>query len=121
MIVVSDHGFELERFPDYFKYSHYEAPNGIFIGAGPAFRSVKLEALSVYDVMPLMTRLRGLPVADDLEGQLPTAALDEAYLGQHPARRLASYGTRERPELAAGSEEVDAEMLDRLRALGYIQ
>lgn len=124
VVVLSDHGFELEQFPGGLRRYHHAhtSPAGILLGAGPAFRAGRVEGLSVYDVLPLMAYLKGLPVARDLNGRLPVELLNPALLAAQPPRGVDSYGTRATPaDLAAGVEAVDDEMLERLRALGYIQ
>jgi hypothetical protein len=119
VIVVSDHGFHLEGARG---YNHTQAPPGVFLAAGPAFRPGRVEGLSVLDVMPLLLYLKGFPVAEDLDGRLPTEVLQPGLLASIPPRRIASYGSRgEAPAHPEGSSEVDAEMMERLRALGYLR
>lgn len=119
VIVVSDHGFQLEG---RHSYEHGEAPAGIFLAAGPAFRPGRVDGLSVLDVMPLLLFLKGFPVAEDFDGELPVQVLDPGLLASKPPRRIASYGTRERAVPGAhGTAEADAQMLERLRALGYLK
>jgi type I phosphodiesterase/nucleotide pyrophosphatase len=119
VIVVSDHGFKLEGPRG---YSHAQAPAGAFLAAGPAFRPGRVAGLSVLDVMPLLLYLKGFPVAEDFDGRVPTEALQPGLLASRPPRRIASYGRRGREgQHLEGSSEVDAEMLERLRALGYLQ
>ncbi len=123
VVVLSDHGFELEDFPGGLRrYHHRSAPPGIFLAAGPAFMAGRAEGLSVYDVMPLLAWLKGLPLARDLQGRLPAELLRPELLAAQPPRSVDSYGSRASAgDLAAGSEAVDDEMLERLRALGYVQ
>ncbi len=119
IIVVSDHGFQLEGAQS---YTHSQAPAGIFLAAGPAFRPGRIEGLSVLDVLPLLLFLKGFAVAEDFDGKLPVQALDPVLLAARPPRRIASYGTRGRTaHVAPGAADVDAQMLERLRALGYLQ
>jgi hypothetical protein len=119
VIVVSDHGFQLERPRG---YNHTQAPAGVFLAAGPAFQPGRVEGLSVLDVMPLLLYLKGFPVAEDFDGRLPVEALQPRLLAASPPTRIASYGRRGEggPHLA-GSSDVDAEILERLRALGYLR
>jgi type I phosphodiesterase/nucleotide pyrophosphatase len=119
VIVVSDHGFQLED--EHGGYNHTRAPAGVFLAAGPAFRPGRVDGLSVYDVMPLLLYLKGFPQAEDLPGMLPAAALDASLLSRQPPRRVATYGDRYTPRPAGGTREADAEMRERLRALGYLQ
>jgi type I phosphodiesterase/nucleotide pyrophosphatase len=119
VIVVSDHGFQLEG-PRAF--THNDGPPGIFMAAGPAFRPGRVGGVSVLDILPLLLFLKDFPQAEDFDGQLPAQALDPALLASKPPRRIASYGTRMGPIThIAGSSAVDAEMLERLRALGYLK
>lgn len=119
VIVVSDHGFQLEGAKG---YDHTRAPPGIFIAAGPAFRPGRVEGLSILDLMPLLLYLKGFPLAEDFDGRLPTEILQPALLAASPPGRVASYGLRgQLDQHAAGSSKVDAEMLERLRALGYLR
>jgi hypothetical protein len=119
VIVVSDHGFKLEVARG---YNHTQAPPGVFMAAGPAFRPGRVDGLSVLDVTPLLLYLKGFPLAEDFDGRLPVQALDPALLASQPPRRIASYGDRlQGGQRLEASSAVDAEMLERLRALGYLK
>ena len=117
VIVVSDHGFQMEDGG----YNHTQAPPGIFVAAGPAFRPGRVDGLTVYDVMPLLLYLKGFPQADDLPGALPTAALDPDLLKQQPPTRIATYRDGYAARSGGGTREADAEIHERLKALGYVQ
>jgi hypothetical protein len=117
VIVVSDHGFQMEDGG----YNHTRAPDGVFLGAGPAFRPGRVDGLSVYDVMPLLLYLKGFPLAEDLPGTLPAAALDPELLRQIPPTAIATYRDGYAARRGAGTREADAEIHERLRALGYVQ
>jgi len=117
VVVVSDHGFDSEGA----RYQHERHPDGILIAAGPAFRAGRLEGLSVLDVMPLLLQAKGLPLAEDLEGQLPREAFAPAFLESVPVRSVGSYGRWGTPQLGPGTAEADATAIERLRALGYIR
>lgn len=121
VVVLSDHGFELEGEGPERAYNHQDAPPGIFIGAGPAFAPGRVEGLSVGDVFPLLAYLKALPVADNIPGRLPVAALAPAVLAGRPLERVREYAVDTQYGADAASEEADAEMLERLRALGYLQ
>lgn len=124
VVVLSDHGFVLEDFPGGLRRYHHAhtSPPGILLAAGPAFKAGRVDGLSVYDVLPLLAYLKGVPIARDLQGRLPVDLLSADLLAAQPPREVDTYGTRAQPaDLAAGVEAVDDEMLERLRALGYIQ
>jgi hypothetical protein len=119
VVVVSDHGFEREGDKSSPVYQHFLAPPGIFLAAGPDIRPGPVTGLTIREVMPLLAALKGLPVADDLEGRLRPDLFTPSFL-ETPVRRIASYGRRGAIAVAADAAEADAEMLERLRALGYV-
>jgi hypothetical protein len=121
VIIVSDHGFELEDHVWGPRYNHTHAPDGIFIAAGPAFRPGRFEGLTVYDVMPLMLATKGLPVAEDLVSRVRTDVFQPSHLEQSPVRYVKSFGYSGALELGDDAPEAEAELLERLRALGYIE
>jgi hypothetical protein len=122
VVIVSDHGFDVETQGERVSGHHNRAPDGMFLATGPAFRPGRIDGLSVFDVLPVLLYLKGWPLAEEFAGTLPQALFDPQRLAQQPPARIASYGTREAPSLeAAGSAAVDAEMQERLRALGYVQ
>jgi hypothetical protein len=97
-------------------------PTAVFVAAGGPLRAQpQRRALSVLDVAPLLFYLAGRPIPDDLEGELPRDWIDPAYLAAHPPRAVAA---AEAPGLArspaAPAAGVDDAMLERLRALGYL-
>jgi hypothetical protein len=123
VIVVSDHGFQLEetgpeRTP---VYHHMSGPDGIFLAAGPAFRAGRVSGLTVFDVLPLLAALKGFPVADDLPGRVPERVFDPGFFSSHPVRHVATYGRRGSLTAAAAGPATDEAALERLRALGYIR
>jgi Type I phosphodiesterase / nucleotide pyrophosphatase len=121
VVVVSDHGFRRETQDGKPVYQHRTAPPGVFLAAGPAIRPGPVEGLDIYSVMPLLASLKRLPVADDLEGRLREDVLDPAFLAKNPVVRVASYGRRGAITVAREASGADQEMLERLRALGYVQ
>lgn len=122
VLIVSDHGFELEkparRSP---RYAHENAPPGIFLGIGPAFRTGRVEGLSIYEVFPTIAYLKGLPLAEDLDGRVAFEALEPGYVRRHPVRRIATYGVRGTEDEGVAASPADKTMIDRLRALGYVR
>jgi hypothetical protein len=132
VIVVSDHGFQLEHphperaahdedAPNTIAYRHADAPPGIFLAAGPAFRPGAVEGISIYDVLPMLLYLKGFPTAEDQKGRVPRDAFDAAFLAAHGELRIATYGPHEAERVAHGDAAVDVEVTERLRALGYIR
>lgn len=102
-------------------------PNGIFAAWGPDIKSnLQLSPLSILDITPLLLYLLGLPVAKDLEGQVPTEILTRETLKLYPVRH---YGATVPPKQETSienklSEEVsDAQkeqLIAQLKLLGYM-
>jgi predicted AlkP superfamily phosphohydrolase/phosphomutase len=96
----------------------------IFIAAGRAFRQQTVRGqLSVLDVAPLVAYLAGYPIPDDLEGKLPQDWIDTEFTANHPVRNVPA---AEMPGIEAGgvgedSGSEDPELVEKLRALGYIE
>jgi hypothetical protein len=123
VVVVSDHGFALEvgEAAHLRSYNHAYGPDGIFVAAGPAFRPGRVEGLGILDLLPLLLYLKGLPVAEDLPGRLPVEVFAPEFAAIQKRTRIPSFGLRESTGAWAGPAEMDAEILERLRALGYVQ
>jgi predicted AlkP superfamily phosphohydrolase/phosphomutase len=114
IIVVSDHGYENER------YGHSRAPDGFFImSGGPTLRSYPRQRIDLYDITPTVLALLGMPVAEDMDGRVVRELVDAAFWEKHPIREVATYGTgelsRDTPET-----EMSEEIIEQLKALGYI-
>jgi hypothetical protein len=122
VVVLSDHGFELQAHPPDFKpsYDHRNGAAGVFVAAGPAFRPGRAVGLGVLDIFPLLAELKGFPLADDLEGRPARRTLGELFVGGEEPRRLPSYGPRDAWGGEGEGAADDPELLERLRALGYL-
>ena len=121
IVIVSDHGFELEhRNGRPWRYDHSRAPAGIFLAAGPAFRPGRVEGTDIYDILPTLLFLKGLPIPEDARGEIVSRAFEETFAATEP-RRIASYGTVAGARAAISASTADETMIDRLRALGYVQ
>ena len=121
VVVLSDHGFVLER-PrggDPY-YGHEGAPKGVFVVSGPSVKPGLVRRLTVYDVMPLLAWLKRLPISAELPGRLPTEVLQPEALAAQPPGSVPAYPKRV-PQAGPVGDGADAEMLERLRALGYLQ
>lgn len=121
ILLVSDHGFSVEDHFGVKTYAHFEAPDGFWLGAGPAFGQHRDVRLSIYDVFPLVTRIKGFPLSRALTGRVPEEILASGAVAGMSTRMVADYGRREAVTAGRHSDEVDAEMLEGLRALGYIR
>ena len=114
LVVLSDHGWEQE--PDG-NYNHNHAPPGILIlyGADVCTEGcADLGEPSIFDVTPTVLERLGLPLSEEFPGRpLP------AFHTPHHVQTVSLYG----PPLGTGGvvgSELDEEMNEKLRALGYL-
>jgi predicted AlkP superfamily phosphohydrolase/phosphomutase len=93
---------------------------GIFLGAGPSFRSgVKLGGLSLMDVAPTIAYLLGLEVPRQMDGKVMIDAIKDERLIEYPVE----YADVELLGRAMGSALGDRDSEDikrRLEGIGYI-
>jgi arylsulfatase A-like enzyme len=122
LIVCSDHGFRFFQGA----YSHanpaQEPPAGVVFVTGPGVvKGQRLSAASIYDIAPTVLYALGQPAASDMDGTVLRGLFEKRFLKQFPVRTIASYESRPRdaaPE--AANPEVDKEVLQDLKTLGYI-
>lgn len=95
------------------------AAEGVFVLRGGPVVPCDLGSVSERDVAPTVLHLAGLPASRELEGRVLEAALSPAFRAAHPVRTVGTYGRRApgRPAESA----FDRDMLEELRALGYVQ
>jgi predicted AlkP superfamily phosphohydrolase/phosphomutase len=99
-------------------------PEGVFLAKGPALRKgVQLTQLSILDVAPLLLHSMGLPVLKSMEGRVPIEALEPEALREHPVQTTAAQDpvASKPPSGPVLDKEAEAELMSRLRALGYVQ
>ena len=115
VIVLSDHGFEDT-------YDHELGPDGFFIiSGGPVRHNPTRQRISIYDIAPTLLALFGVPVPNDMDGQVAANMLPTAFWSEHPIRRVPSYERADLRTKVDSTADMDEEVLDRLRALGYIR
>ena len=129
IVVCSDHGFRTgdERL----RVEHASTDladsehmiDGIVVLNGPGVRAgTQVTGASVYDIAPTVAALLGLPVANDLAGQVLSGAFTGEFRTAQPVRQVATWETT---PLQHGTEVVNdpeaaARMEQMLRSLGYI-
>ena len=148
VIIISDHGFHTvnprgdfqtaDEPEEWNSGNHLDAPAGVFIAAGPGIidatpgdslpLSLAPESLpelgGVYDVLPTLLALKGLPVGKDMRGEVLAGVIEPAWLERFPVKFVATHddgafqeSRRERMHAAADQSE----RLEQLKSLGYIQ
>lgn len=135
VMLVSDHGFSSgDQRPEEIKPFIEGRPGlwhdliGVFAARGPGIATGEVASLSLYDVAPTVLHLLGLPVPEDMSGRVAAEILDQSFAASHDIVTIPSYeplpgdgegnGARRAPAALAGGG--DAEMLEQLRALGYV-
>jgi len=135
LVVLSDHGFQLgvlqddpSKTRDMRRVSErFHRIDGIVYLYGRGVRrGARIDGATLLDVTPTVLTLLGLAPAQDMPGRVWSAALGQP----EPARAVASYepagGRRNEaaqaaaPGQAARDGAVDPAVLERLRALGYL-
>ena len=100
-------------------------PEGIFMAKGPGIRcGLPLPELSITDVAPTLLHILGLPVPQDLEGHVAELIFEPAALQQRPIREGEPTRVPEAfPQWPSPQEDQDgeAQVLERLRNLGYVE
>jgi predicted AlkP superfamily phosphohydrolase/phosphomutase len=116
VIVVSDHGWEYDG------TNHLNRNPGVFLASGPSFReSGRFEDVSVLDVTPTLLALLGVPLSRDFDGLPSEAALRPGLAAAArwvDAYPLPSVGLTSGVD---GTSPDDEQLMDRLRALGYVE
>jgi len=125
VIVVSDHGFEaLEKWLEVAGqrslltggHETEAAAMGILFARGPGIPAgSSSEGTTSYDITPTILTWLGLPVADDMDGRVA------AFLHVEAPERLATYDNEPIERVETKSPGAEAEILEKLRALGYIK
>jgi predicted AlkP superfamily phosphohydrolase/phosphomutase len=100
-------------------------PEGVFMARGPRIRQgLSLPALPIIDVAPTLLYSLGLPVPSDLEGHVAEQIFASAALQERPVRvggrtciPEAFPQWRHQPE----DQEGEAQVLERLKNLGYVE
>ena len=103
-------------------------PTAIFVAAGgPIRKQTERGRLSVLDVAPLVAYLARTSIPDDLEGALPADWITAEHAASHPPQIVPATDLARLPELGGstgadtGSGSEDPALVEKLRALGYIE
>ena len=113
---IGDRHPHLSRLIDFdASHSGEHDPVGVYYLAGAGIRvGSAAKDPSVFDAMPTMLTLLGLPAAQDMPGRVWIECLD----GPKPLPRIASYG---RTDGAVAAQTPSAATINHLKSLNYIQ
>lgn len=124
VVIVSDHGAgPVTEYDPKKLISGDHRIEGVVIAAGPPIRhGTAAEAPGLLDVTPTVLYLLGLPAGRDMPGTVITDMLTPEWLQAHPPARIATWetGTRRADRYPIATRS-DAQIKDKLRALGYIE
>jgi predicted AlkP superfamily phosphohydrolase/phosphomutase len=124
LVVCSDHGFKFYKGAYAHAHLSMEPPDGVLFLAGPGIKKGRrLTGASLFDVAPTLLHLIGQPAAADMDGGVLRAAFEDDAVARNPVRTVATYESRQRQTAAGATDEhpeLDKEVLDDLKTLGYI-
>ncbi|MBD3181834.1 hypothetical protein GF312_06055 [Candidatus Poribacteria bacterium] len=127
---LRDHGFTSILKSDSFIKKRKEItgthhPEGIFIAGGNGIhKGLKLNEVSILDVVPSLLYSMSIPIPEDLEGKVPVEVFDKEYIRENP---VADGPPTTKPEKNTASskfkqsEEEKAKVMEKLKALGYLE
>jgi predicted AlkP superfamily phosphohydrolase/phosphomutase len=133
VIVCSDHGAGPAvgengvDVPEYLHLSGSHRIDGVVLASGPGIRrskdakGVEIAGATIYDIAPTILHALGLPLGRDMDGKVLTGVFEEPlatradeWVDTHDAARPSAAPAPALPE------NVDEQMLEHLRSLGYI-
>ncbi len=119
VMVVSDHGFEAGEHLGALTGVHDSeaAVDGIVFARGPGIApGTSTRGTSVNDVTPTILAWLGLPLGQDMQGRVA------AFLTpRQPVTTIATHDVGEIERIGEAASGSEGEILDQLRALGYIE
>ncbi len=114
IIVVSDHGFHA--------LGHEDGPDGIFIASGANIvKEAKPQGARLVDVAPTVLALVGVQGAQDMDGRVLEEIFPKGWAAAYPKEKVPTYDTENWREQTPIPSGVDEELMNRLRALGYVE
>lgn len=123
VIVASDHGHSPTIVHSLYTQHRHGPPGILLMRGGPVKRGLALQGADIYDLYPTILYLLGLPVPEDVSGQVLLEALDAGFVRLHPVRTVPSYrGLGLSPGLPGASRDgaMNEREIEKLRSLGYI-
>ncbi|HEY4688451.1 MAG TPA: alkaline phosphatase family protein [Anaerolineae bacterium] len=91
--------------------------HGVFIGSGPAFARESVDGARIIDLAPTILHILNVPVPADMDGRVLTEALAPDVRARAVHTAEAATHVAEQVDL---TEAEQAEVEERLRALGYL-
>lgn len=93
--------------------------NGIFLAkGGPVRKGVRVDGVSILDLAPTLLYLMGSPIPRDMDGRVLTWIFEESFVTGRPVRYQEVEDQEDTPVSFSPDEE--QQVIERLRALGYL-
>jgi hypothetical protein len=89
------------------------------VAGGPA--SMARPTIADTAIAPTILYALGVPVARDLASPPAIDLFQSAFVTAHPPRDVSTYGSRRLTPTPATGRQLDKEMIERMRSLGYIR
>lgn len=118
VMVLSDHGFESGSELGYLTgvHSTAKALHGVVFARGAGISSgIDAGEIGVLDITPTILTWLGLPVGDDMDGNVAD------FVGGEPVARIETHDTEPVVRLEVAPSGADKRILENLRALGYLE
>jgi len=94
--------------------------NGILIASGgPIKQEFSTAASNILDVAPTLLYLYGQGIPEDMDGRVLTEMIEDDFIRSNPIRRSSDESDTECEAADISPEESD-EIIERLKALGYV-
>ncbi len=104
-----------------YRYSGMHRDHGLFIGKGPEIkRGEAFEGGAVVDLAPTILHLLGLEIPCDMDGSPLLSAFTDEFRREFPVRKSPAASLPSGPSERDYSPEEEAEIMGRLRDLGYL-
>jgi len=120
LVVLSDHGFKPVLMPGRPTTSGHHRLEGIIAMWGRGIRrGGTIENAGLLDVLPTLFTLLDVPLSKEFEGRVLEQAFDPGWARDHRPCFVERYEVA-KPPPGPDASEVDRNVLERLRSLGYI-
>jgi predicted AlkP superfamily phosphohydrolase/phosphomutase len=118
VLVLSDHGFEGHHSMGHLTGHHVTeaAIDGVLFARGPGITpGSSSDGTNILDITPSVLSWWGLPAARDMSGRVAP------FLQRESTARIDTYDTAPIERIGSGPSGSDKQLLERLRALGYLE
>jgi predicted AlkP superfamily phosphohydrolase/phosphomutase len=104
-----------------YRYSGMHRDYGMLIMNGPWVRAGgAIEGAAIHDMAPTVLHAMGLPVPQDMDGQVLESAFSDGYTDAFPVDTTEPARPASGAGAAGYTEEAQKEILERLQGLGYL-